>query len=411
MEIEKDIFAETIFISWKNYHTNSSSMGTTVNKRTSWTLTPYDIIAFVAVNIGTFAAIWIILRCIWKPSTPQRSDAEDENLLQKEKSISESGLREIHEGEVAGDYSEDWKKTFDMIFIILMFVFLVCNIIITAFTYPSIWKSWEFWVKNIGLFLTINVTFLLGGLICRHFCAIDTHGYIITNRNSAFKVNYTKKIHHFAIYLLPLLAVRIKFGEDKNIPASLDLAWHYWFEMLSTMILIKPLREKFKILMIQFNAMDRPEDRPYTMLWTVAYNNIPGFILTIFFRWLYPKTGVHVDLVTIVSLINTIGDGLAEPVGIYFGKHRYKTRGCCNKTAYQRSFEGSSCVFMASIVFTTIFWYAFQTRLQYWLTILTLPIIMAFTEAWSPHTIDSCFIHGIGGITLFITSHISIISS
>ena len=411
MEIEKYIFAETVFISSKTHPINASSMGTIVNHKSLWTLTPYDIISFVAVNIGTFAAIWIILRCIWKPSTPQHSDAEDENLLQKEKSIGESGLREIHEGEVAGDYSEDWKKTFDLIFLILMFVFLVCNILITAFTYPTIWKSWGFWLKNIGLFLAINVTFLIGGLLCRHFCEVDTHGYIITNRNSAFKVNYTKKFHHFAIYLLPLLVVRIKLDDEKNVPASLALAWHYWFEMLSTMILIKPLRERFKILMIQFNAMDRPEDRPYTMLWTVAYNNIPGFILTIFFRWLYPKTGVHVDLVTIVSLINTVGDGLAEPVGIYFGKHRYKTRGCCNKTAYQRSFEGSSCVFMASMVFTTIFWYAFQTRLQYWLTILTLPTIMALTEAWSPHTIDSCFIHGIGGITLLITSHISSVSS
>lgn len=390
---------------------NSTNMLTTLNDPLVWKLTSNDIITFVVVNIGTLAAIWIILRCIWKPPKPQSSNTEDQNLLEEEKESSNNGLREIHEGEVAGDYSEDWTKTFDFIFVIIMIVFLGCNIAVTAVTNPSLWENWIFWLKNIAISLSMNLTFLVGGLICRHFCAIDTHGYIITNRHSKFKVNYTKKVHHFAAHMLPLLIVKTDLGANKNVPASLDLMWHYWFAMFSTLVLIKPLRERCKILMIQFNAMDRPEDRPYTMLWTIAYNNIPGYALTIFFRWLYPRTGVHVDLATIVSLINTVGDGLAEPIGIYFGKHRYKTRGCCNKTAYERSFEGSSCVFMASMVATTIFWHALRTRLQFWFTIMVLPIIMAITEALSPHTVDSCFIHGIGGITLLITSHISTVFS
>lgn len=377
-----------------------------VNNLSTWKLEPYDIVSFVAVNLGTVFAIWIILRYIWKPAKPQTSAGEDKILLEEEKRDSNNGIIEIHEGEVAGDYSEDWMKTFDFLFLISMSITLVFNVVITTLIYPAIWRNWQFWIKTIVFILILNLTLLIGGLLCRYFCAVDAHGYIITNRHSAFKVNYTKKFGHVTINLVPLLILDIKLGEDENIPPSLSLLWHYWFAMLNMLILIKPLRERFTLLMLQFNAIDRPEDRPNTMLWTVAYNSVPGFMITIFFCWLYPKTGVDADLMTIIVLINTIGDGLAEPVGIYFGKHRYKTRGCCNKTVYERSYEGSSCVFMASVVFTTVFWHAFRTRLQFWLTMLTLPLIMALSEAWSPHTVDTSFLYGIGGITLLITSHI-----
>ena len=402
----KVLSSEKIDMLLETINSNSTSNLTVERNYWPFRLATVDLVAIISANLGSFLVIWIILRCIWKQPIPHVHDTEKERLLQIEKDVSQHSRREIHEGESAGDYSEHWTNTFDLIFVVFMAIFLIFNIIMTALFNPSFWLDWVGWLENITIFLIVNIALVSGGLLCRYFCAVDDNGYIITNRNSVFKVNYTKKIHHFCAYMMPLLALQIQ--SKTNAPDTLSLLWSYWFVKLNLLALIKPLREKFKILMIQFNAIDRPEDRPYTLLWTVAYNNLPGFVLVIFFRWLYRITHVSVNLVTIIALVNTVGDGLAEPIGIYFGKHRYKTRGCFNNTAYERSYEGSSCVFMSSIIFTSIFWYAFQTRVQFWLSIVSLPVIMAFTEALSPHTIDACFIHIIGGITLFIISHTSI---
>jgi hypothetical protein len=44
--------------------------------------------------------------------------------------------------------------------------------------------------------------------------------------------------------------------------------------------------------------------------------------------------------------ITGVGDGLAEPVGIWLGKHKYKTRSCFSPRRYTRSWEGSArCAF------------------------------------------------------------------
>src|SRR4051812_6554274 len=96
---------------------------------------------------------------------------------------------------------------------------------------------------------------VLGGLLCRYFLEVDERGYIISSRSSAFKVNYTRKLQHFAAYLVPLLL----HGGEGVTKGPLTLAWGNWFTLLGFLILIKPIREQFKIVMLQFNALDRPE--------------------------------------------------------------------------------------------------------------------------------------------------------
>ena len=60
--------------------------------------------------------------------------------------------------------------------------------------------------------------------------------------------------------------------------------------------------------------------------------------------------GLVVILIFIPILINGLADGLAEPVGITFGKHKYKTRACLSTRKYERSYEGSLCVFIVSTI-------------------------------------------------------------
>ena len=96
---------------------------------------------------------------------------------------------------------------------------------------------------------------------------------------------------------------------------------------------------------------DRPEDRPHTLKWIIAGNIAPGLILLIFFRWLFDLT-TQGNLVFIIVFITGIGDGLAEPVGITWGKHKYSTQGCFSPRKYTRSWEGSACVFLSGTYYT-----------------------------------------------------------
>ena len=103
-----------------------------------------------------------------------------------------------------------------------------------------------------------------------------------------------------------------------------------------------------------------------------------------------------------------IGDGLAEPVGIYLGRHKYWTTSCFGDRKYQRSWEGSACVFLSSVVFVSCFYYTFESATQFYIALVLLPPAMAYAEATSPHTIDTPFLMGVGGFLLWIISHIDI---
>jgi len=75
---------------------------------------------------------------------------------------------------------------------------------------------------------------------------------------------------------------------------------------------------------------------------------------------------------------------------------------------YQRSWEGSACVFLSSILFVSCFWYTFESATQFWLALALLPPAMSYAEATSPHTIDTPFLMGVGGVMLYLISHLHV---
>lgn len=66
------------------------------------------------------------------------------------------------------------------------------------------------------------------------------------------------------------------------------------------------------------------------------------------------------------------------------------------------------CVYISGIIFVSLFWYTFESALQFWIALAILPPAMAYAEATSPHTIDTPFLMGVGGSLLYIISHIDI---
>ena len=67
-----------------------------------------------------------------------------------------------------------------------------------------------------------------------------------------------------------------------------------------------------------FKAVDRPEDRPYTLIWFSS--QVIFTLIIIIPTCVYFSKIEKEHLIFIPILINALGDGLAEPVGIRLEK-------------------------------------------------------------------------------------------
>jgi dolichol kinase len=217
-------------------------------------------------------------------------------------------------------------------------------------------------------------------------------GNLVFHKN--IKVNYTRKINHFSLFFVPMFL-------DKFIPygKSIELFLLSGVITICTLfIFIQPVRSQIPIISRMFLSFDRPEDRPYTLKWFIT-QIIAGYVILIPAIILFVESGYR-TLIFIPVLINGIGDGFAEPVGIRFGKHKYKTKALFSKRQYERSLEGSSCVFIASIVILFLFQSSFSNVEFIW-ALIVLPLAMTIAEAFSPHTWDTPFLFLTGYTILY----------
>jgi len=211
------------------------------------------------------------------------------------------------------------------------------------------------------------------------------------------KVNYTRKINHFAIYYLPVF-IDIQFNAETFTDVRY-LAISAIITTLSLLAFYEPIRNFFPPFQLMFDGFDRPEDRPHTLTWLWT-QFAAGFGVMLPMVWLYGQWGLEL-FVTIPILINVIGDGLAEPVGVRFGKHEYKTKALFTDKTYVRTLEGSACVLITGFVVIAMH-YEYFTPLEFILAMLFIPIIMTLTEAYSPHTWDTPFLMFTGYVSLML---------
>jgi len=211
------------------------------------------------------------------------------------------------------------------------------------------------------------------------------------------KVNYTRKINHFAIYYLPVF-IDIQFNAETFTDVRY-LAISAIITTLSLLAFYEPIRNFFPPFQLMFDGFDRPEDRPHTLTWLWT-QFAAGFGVMLPMVWLYGQWGLEL-FVTIPILINVIGDGLAEPVGVRFGKYEYKTKALFTDKTYVRTLEGSACVLITGFVVIAMH-YEYFTPLEFILAMLFIPIIMTLTEAYSPHTWDTPFLMFTGYVSLML---------
>ncbi|KDO32577.1 hypothetical protein SPRG_03051 [Saprolegnia parasitica CBS 223.65] len=333
--------------------------------------------------VAALALLLVLLRVVYKPHDASfHLDKHANYGSLSDFSETESDADDIiYAGEVAGDYSAPWTATFDLAFVAGMAVGAVALSITTSIVQPRLFTDSGFWLSQLVKILCMLVVSTLGGLVCRFFCIVDDHGYVMTTRNSVFKVNYTRKLQHFAAYLIPLLRPIVR----ATAAPTLEMAWAYYCTLACFLLLIKPLRERSRLCMLQFNALDRPEDRPHTLKWLIAGNLVPGFGLVTLFSAVFE----NVSFLLLIVLIVCIGDGLAEPVGIAFGRHKYLTSSCLSQRRYTRSFEGSAVVFLSTLTLPAVMYASFASPTQVFATMALLPPVVTYAEAKSPHTVDT----------------------
>lgn len=215
------------------------------------------------------------------------------------------------------------------------------------------------------------------------------------------KVNYTRKIDHLCLFFIPALMDYL-FLHNTVIPTSLMIINRGLFVLSTFIIFIKPVRSRISIIATAFSSFDRPEDRPNTLLWYTSQIIIGYFILV-------PVISVFdkfhmLSLLSIPMLIIVFGDGLAEPIGIRFGKHKYTAYSIFPIKKYVRSLEGSLTVFIVSIIIIFIFGHPFN-HTQFLIALATIPIAMTLAEAFSPHTWDDPLMVIIGSALIFLIKH------
>jgi dolichol kinase len=218
-------------------------------------------------------------------------------------------------------------------------------------------------------------------------------GVIVDKYN--VKVNYTRKIFQFATMGSPYIIFGVRSMVINPDPGNL-LA-----DLIGTTLLFSlfsaPIRKRLHFVATMFKSIDRPEDRPYTLFWSyiqMALTKVVFFVFVIVF-------GDYIDpmLLNIPMIVTVFGDGLAEPVGVRFGRHKYEVNAFFSSRKYVRSIEGSLCVFLTSIVALLIFYDYFPVSKLVVLLVI-FPITMTLIEAKSPHTVDAPFLVGGGCLML-----------
>ena len=212
------------------------------------------------------------------------------------------------------------------------------------------------------------------------------------------KVNYTRKINHFVMFLSPFVAEGLFPYHRTPLTGLL-----YMIMIICTiLILVKPIRSRVPYINVMFSSFDRPEDRPHTLQW--LFTQIIGVFVVIIGFSIFLQEDQRESLLLIPMFINAFGDGLAEPVGIRFGKHHYKTRALFTKKTYVRTLEGSAMVFISGVL-TILLVQDLFTMPQLIVALVTIPILTTLTEALAPHTWDTPFIFLVGVSTPILILH------
>jgi len=245
----------------------------------------------------------------------------------------------------------------------------------------------EFWGRlTRQVPLTFVITFLFG-------LAVEKGG---------LNVVYTRKTAHIiAMFVLPLfLTPAVIEGIDLYRQWYLSVTWNSFAVFaLPYALMVRPIRSRVRILYLSHRSFDRPEDRPYTLIWFMSQMMAIGVLLVPMAQYFVSRGAWSLYL--IVAMANGLGDGLAEPIGKIWGRRKYKVRALFTQREYTRSYAGSACVAFFTALGVLINWSILSAGEL--ITLLAiLPALITWIEARSPHTWDNFFIYLACWIVIYV---------
>jgi len=221
------------------------------------------------------------------------------------------------------------------------------------------------------------------------------YGLGLLVRDRQWKVGYTRKANALILYFLPYVALQGPSPYTPMITASLSLSVF----VLLLMTMSAPIRGHIPALATAFASIDRPEDRPFTLIWLIT-SVLATWGVLLLWLWLAPETAYYIFVALFIS---GIGDALAEPVGLRFGRRTYRTRALWTDKTFIRTFEGSATVFLSGVV-AVLLVHGLPLGPEAWFALGLFPIAGMLAEAKSPHTWDQPFIVGVCGVVAFAIS-------
>jgi len=207
-----------------------------------------------------------------------------------------------------------------------------------------------------------DASLLIASIITTPF-ALTIAGYIRVRYG--VKTNYTRKLMHFLVIFST--AIIITIGGNEYIPVLVAVG--------TTSIILSCIYTNSLWYKGIARETDAPYERRYILLPLIA-TLLAATVNRVLFdpiSWL------------VGSLVLAIGDAVAEPVGVKFGKHKYTVRGF-DARYYTKSYEGSLAVFVSSAIVSYIVLH------DYYISFI-VGVVATIVEATSPHGFDNYTIH------------------
>ena len=213
-------------------------------------------------------------------------------------------------------------------------------------------------------------------------------GVLVQRRG--WRVNYTRKINHFALMVVPFgLTLWWPYPPSGRTATATLVAF-----VITSLVFVEPIRRRFALIQTAFAGLDRPEDRPHSLSWILSQAVVSYAVLLAVLAALTAAGAPH--LVAIPLIVTGVGDGLAEPVGVRFGKHRYRVPSLAAGRVYHRTLEGSGCVWVVALITVAAAAWR-QPPIAYAALLAIVPASMTLAEAVSPHTWDAPLLYAVGG--------------
>jgi phytol kinase len=193
-------------------------------------------------------------------------------------------------------------------------------------------------------------------------------GYLKLRRK--IKTNYTRKIFHFTIFSTAVL-----IGLFQGFQGA--IVFGGWAGIFILIIIYLGDGNLF------YEGMAREQDSPHRSFYIIVpfiSTAIAGMVDNILFG----------QIAVIGYLVAGWGDAAGEPIGVRFGRHKYKVPSRKKVVCY-RSVEGSCAVFLTSSLasFLVLVFPLNQPLFSALLIALVVGFITAFVEGFSPHGVDN----------------------